>query len=165
MPSGWHSAAASLVLALSLALKFAVQDVNVVEDEPAALQALAKSLSAKGYSVVVPRADLPIVQAQLGGCRLTARVLDPHATYRDTELLKLPRGWTVTYVWRGGTGETLPRLGPLVEYYLARELVRTGFAASRAPVIMVSHQSGCALPGAIVSDLRASLERVPPAKS
>jgi hypothetical protein len=147
------------VLALSLALKLAVQDVAVEEDQRAATLALASALASHGYAVTADRPDLPIVQAQRNGCRFTARVLDSHGTYRDTELLKLPRGWTVHYVWRGGIDASLPRIGPLAVYYFARELARVGLAAGRTPVVMLSVQPGCALPDPAALDIALKLRR------
>ena len=160
MRGGWPSAAALLVIAASLALKLAVQHADVGEDQRAAVQALGDALVRDGYAVSVARPEVPVVQAQRAGCRLRARLLDPHGTYRDTELLKLPRGWTVAYGWRGSWRETLPRLGPLLEYYGARELARLDRAASRVPVIMLSSQSGCPRPSPAALDIRVSLQRV-----
>ena len=160
MPGSWRSGAAVLVIAASLALKLAVQDVAVGEDQRATVQTLGEALVREGYAVSPARPDLPIVRAQRAECRLKARVLDPHATYRDTELLKLPRGWVVSYGWRGSWRESLPRLGPLLEFYGARELARIGRAASRAPVIMLSSQPGCARPSPAKVDIRVRLQRV-----
>jgi hypothetical protein len=159
VPHGCSSAAAALVLVASLAGKLAIHDVDVVEDRPAATQALAASLASHGYAVAIPRATLPIVQAERNGCRFNARVLDPHGTYRDTELLKLPRGWSLAYVWRGDTNVTLPRFGPLIEYYLARERARLGIAAWRAPVIMLSLPPGCSAPNPVALNIRETLKR------
>lgn len=162
MRVGWPSCAAAVVIVASLALKLAVQDVAVGEDRRVAVAALGEALVSAGYSVSVAGPQLPIVRAVRAGCKSTARVLDPHATYRDTELNKLPRGWTVAYAWRGSWRTALPRFGPLGEYYVARELARIGQAASRAPVIMLSSQPGCARPDATTVDIRVRLEQVTP---
>jgi hypothetical protein len=140
---GWPSLAAAAVLAVSLGLKLAVQNAVVEEDSQGAVTGLATALSEVGYSVSVPRTDLPIVRAEQPGCTLTARVLDPHATYHDTELHKLQPGWRIAYVWRGKARSILPRIGPLGEYYVAREMARLGLTASRAPVVMLSLSPGC----------------------
>ncbi|HVR91066.1 MAG TPA: hypothetical protein VHG29_08250 [Novosphingobium sp.] len=163
MPVGWSSAGAAVVIVASLALKLMVQNVAVGEDRRVAVQALGKALLSQGYSVTPPGPELPIVRAERAGCKLTARVLDPHGTYRDTELNKLPRGWSVSYAWRRGWYGSLPRLGPLGEYYGAREFARIGRTVSRAPVIMLSLQPGCARPGAAAVDIRVSLQQVTPA--
>lgn len=159
MRPGWLETGAAVVLALSLGLKLAVLDVAIVEDQPAALGDLKAALGGQGYAVSVPRPEIPVVRAERGGCALTARVLDPHALYRDVELLKLPRGWSVAYGWRGEWREANPRFWPLAEYYTARQLARFGVQTNHGPVIMVSNQPGCALPGGSAADIRLHLLR------
>jgi hypothetical protein len=156
---GWPEAIAVLVIGVSLALKLAALNVTVDEDQRIALADLNASLAAQGYVVSVPRADLPIVRASHAGCSLTARILDPHGVYQDTELLKLPTGWSVAYGWRGEWQASLPRFWPLTEYYLARQAARLGASAGHSPVIMVSNQPGCALPNAAAADIRVRLFR------
>jgi hypothetical protein len=156
---GWLEAAAILVIGVSLALKLAVLNVAIDEDQRAALGQLKATLAAQGYAVSVPRADLPIVRSERAGCILTARILDPHGVYQDTELLKLPPGWSVAYGWRGEWQASLPRFWPLTEYYLARQAARLGVSARHSPVIMVLNQPGCALPDAAAADIRVQLFR------
>jgi hypothetical protein len=156
---GWLSTLAALLLAGSLVLKLAVHDVSVEGDQRVTAAALAGSLAGQGYSAAIPRAEVPVVAARRGYCSFTARVLDPHATYHDTELLKLPRGWSVAYVWRGAASRTLPRLGPLTEYFIARELGRIGLPAARAPVVMVLLQPACPPPDAAALGVREALGR------
>jgi hypothetical protein len=156
---GWLEAVAILVIGVSLALKLAVLNAAVDEDQRAALGDLKTRLAGQGYTVSVPRADLPIVRAERGRCSLTARVLDPHGVYQDTELLKLPLGWSVAYGWRGEWRVSLPRFWPLTEYYLARQAARFGVTARHAPVIMVLNQPGCALPESATADIRVRLYR------
>ena len=163
MRAGWIEAAALLVLVGSLGLKLAVLDVAVGEDPREAVAALAAQLARYGVRAQPDRGGLPIVRVEQGSCRFSARVLDPHGTYRDTELAKLPRSWNASYAWHGGWNATLPRLGPLGDYYLAREWVRIGREAVRAPVVMVLHPSGCPLPPAAGFWIRARLQRTTPA--
>lgn len=159
MPGGWSSTLAALVLAGSLALKLAVHDVSVEGDQRVTAAALAGALAGQGYSAAIPRAEVPVVQAQRGHCNFTARVLDPHGIYHDTELLKLPHGWSVAYVWRGTSSRSLPRLGPLTEYYIARELGRISLPAARAPVVMLLLQPACAPPDPAALNVREALGR------
>lgn len=159
MRGGWLSTLAALVLAGSLALKLAVHDVSVEGDQRVTAAALADSLAEKGYSADVPRAEVPVVAAKRGNCSFTARVLDPHGIYHDTELLKLPRGWSVAYVWRGTVSQSLPRLRPLTEYYIARELGRIGLPAARAPVVMVLLQPACPPPDPAALEVLETLGR------
>lgn len=159
MRGSWFSALAALVLAGSLALKLAVHDVSVEGDQRVTAVALAGALAGQGYSAAIPRAEVPVVAAGRGNCHFTARVLDPHGIYHDTELLKLPRGWSVAYVWRGTVSQSLPRLGPLSEYYSARELGRIGLPAARAPVVMLLLQPTCAPPDPAALNVREALGR------
>ena len=165
---GWHSFAAAFVLVLSLAIKLAVQDVAIGENPASAVEAIANALRLDGFVVSATSSAPPVVKAARGNCTLIARVLDPHGTFRDTALSKFPRGWPVTYVWRGSWRQSLPRLGPLIEYYVQREMARIGIAASRAPVIMVARQPGCTLPVPDFVDLRlrqSAISTVGPAPS
>ncbi len=159
MRLGWPEAIAILVIGVSLTLKLAVLNVAVNEDQRAALGDLRAKLAGQGYTVSEPRANLPIVSAARAGCSLTARVLDPHGVYQDTELLKLPPGWSVIYGWRGEWQASLPRFRPLTEYYLARQAARFGVSARHSPVIMVLNQPGCALPDAAAAQIRVRLFR------
>jgi hypothetical protein len=156
---GWVEAGAGLLLALSLGLKLAALDVEVVEDRPTALGDLKAALAGQGYAVSVPRPEIPVISAKRGGCELTARVLDPHALYHDVELMKLPPGWSVAYGWRGEWRAANPRFWPLAEYHAVRQLARFGTKTSHGPVIMVLNQPGCALPDSAAADIRLGLRR------
>lgn len=162
MRFGWLEAGAALTIALSLAFKLAMLDVAVTEDQGDALRGLEARLAAQGYAVSVPRAALPIVLGKRGDCSFTARVLDPHGLFRDTELLKLRPGWTVRYGWRGDWHAELPRLGPLVDYYLARQLARFGIDAHHVVVVMLSNAPGCPPPPAAAVDIRVEVRRAEP---
>lgn len=159
MRPGWLEGGAALVIGLSLALKLAVLNVAVAEDLPAAVDDLKSALARQGYAVSVPRPEIPVVRAERGACALTARLLDPHAVYQHTELLKLQPGWTVSYGWRGEWQERLPRFWPLAEYYVARQFARFGMATDHGPVTMVLSQPGCALPRGEAADIRLHLSR------
>lgn len=160
MPGVWHSATAALILAASLALKLALHGVSAEEDLNASAEEFARSLTLRHYAVERPRIDLPSVQARLGNCGFSARLLDPFGLYRDTELRKVPQGWRVAYTWRSRLTTSLPRFGPLAEYYSIRMLARLGRKVSRAPVIMLSIPPDCALPEPAELDVRVSLRRV-----
>lgn len=159
MRFGWLEGGALLALAASLGLKLSVLDVAVVEDQSGAVADLRTALSGQGYAVSMPRPEIPVLRAERSGCALTARVLDPHALYRDIELLKLPPGWSVAYGWRGEWREAIPRFWPLAEYYTTRQLARFGIESSHGPVIMVLNQPGCALPNSAAADIRLRLSR------
>jgi hypothetical protein len=160
VPKGWPSALAILVLAASLALKLAVHDVSVEGDQRVTVAALAGSLTQQGYEVSIPRSEVPVLVAKKRNCSFTARVLDPHGTYHDTELLKLQPGWSVAYVWRGHTSQSLPRLGPLAEYYISREIGRIGLPTERRPVVMVRLQPGCEPPDPAALNVREVLRKL-----
>lgn len=160
MPSGWSSILAILVLVSSLAFKLAVHDVSVEGDQRVTVAVLAGSLTRQGYEVSIPRGEVPALVAKHDNCSFTARVLDPHGTYHDTEFLKLQSGWSIIYVWRGRLSKSLPRLRPLVEYYISREIGRIGFFAERRPVVMVRLQPGCAPPDPAALNVREVLREL-----
>lgn len=159
MRLGWLEAGAALAIGLSLAVKLAVLNVEVAEDQREALRDLEADLSSLGYAASVPRADLPIVHGERGKCSFNARLLDPHGLFRDTELLKLPKGWDVHYGWRGSWQADLPRFGPLVEYYVARQVARFGIKARHAPVVMLSAAPTCPKLATGTVDIRLELRR------
>lgn len=163
MRGGWFSVAAGLILAASLALKFVVQDVSVAEDPEAAVTTLTRNLAQAGYTASIPDPAIPAVRAIRGDCVFTARVLDPHGTYHNTQLRKRPRDWRVAYAWRGAWYPALPRFAPLGDYYLARELARAGLRASRTPVVMLSLGPGCGLPDVRATETTVPLIRAAPA--
>ncbi len=160
MPGGWRSWAATAAIIGSLAIKLALLDMTVSEDWRDAVDDLEAALAHQGYAVAVPRADVPAVRAAQAGCVLVVRLLDPYATFRDTELAKLPPGWTVAYAWRDSWQSSLPRLGPLAEFYLGREIARIGSTASRAPVLMLSVSPRCGRPNASGLNIRVDLKRM-----
>lgn len=157
MPGGWLSAFGALALALSLALKLALPAAPLGEDLNAATADLSAALSGQGYAVTADGSGLPVVLASRAGCNLTARVLDPHGAFRDTQLLKRPPRWTVSYVWQGTWQAEMPKLGPLAELYRARIEARFGRQASRAAVVMVTRSPGCSAPAAKELNIRVPL--------
>mgnify|MGYP006951166895 CR=1 FL=1 len=95
------SLVAVAIIAATVVVKLAVQDVAVEEDLGAAMPRLEARLRERGYAVSRAPAGVPSVTAVRDRCAVTVRLIDAHGTYRDTELLKVPPGWTPRYAWRG----------------------------------------------------------------
>lgn len=146
MPRAALNLLAVLLIVATLAQKLRVQDTTVDEDLSAAIPGLKARLAGQGYAATQPRVELPRVVAAKAGCAATIRLIDAHGTYRDTELLKVPRGWTPRYAWRGAWYASLPRAAPLFDYYAARELARLGRPYQRSAVAMAYARPGCPLP-------------------
>ncbi len=49
------------------------------------------------------------------------------------------------YAWRGALTDSAPKLVPLSEFYLDRELRRAGFQATRHPIVAVAGNKSCEL--------------------
>jgi hypothetical protein len=49
------------------------------------------------------------------------------------------------YAWRGALTDLAPKLVPLSEFYLDRELRRAGFQANRHPIVAVAGNENCHL--------------------
>jgi len=159
---GWISPGLFNVTALALiagtvALKLAVQSVTVEEDRAVGAATLAANLAREGYTVEAVAKRPPRVDARRGDCRYALRVIDPHATFEPIARSQMPTGWAIAYGWRGTWHSAMPRLGPLTEYYVLREFVRTGFGAARAPVILLATAPGCANPAGGLADIRLDL--------
>lgn len=153
---------AALVLALTIGLKLRGNHAVPAENWPTAMRQVARNYAAAGYEVSAEPGRVFWINVQRGECRLTVRLLDPHAT-RDADVARdlAPIG-RVTYIWRGKWRDRLPRAGPLLEYYLQRELARQGLAASRRPVWIAALGGTCQdRPDPRLSDVPVALIPIP----
>jgi hypothetical protein len=150
------------LIALSLGLKLFGGLASPADDSAGALQALASNLTASGYTVQLELAKRTRVTATRGACRMVIKLLDPHATNYAAAIHTLSVEGRIAYNWRGLWRESLPRFGPLMEFYFKRELARHGLAASRHPVWIAALGPQCPdHPEVPFSDIEVALVPAP----
>lgn len=153
---------AALLLALTIGLKLCGDHAVPEENWPSAMRQTSRNYAAAGYDVSAEPGRFFWINIARGECRLTLRLLDPHATRGADVARDLAPIGRITYIWRGKWRDRLPRAGPLLEYYFQRELARQNLAASRRPVWIAAVGKRCRdRPDPRLSDVPVTL--VPPA--
>jgi len=78
-----------------------------------------------------------------GACTILVTEYDPHGTTAEpVERLARPLGRPV-FLWRGRFSPEAPKLAPLMQFYLERELRRAGFSPARRPIVAIAATPGC----------------------
>lgn len=144
------------MLLLSLGGKLLANGATV-EPDPILFAARAESaLRAAGFETKrVKRPMGLLVYGRKEGCRAMIGEYSPYGTFAETLALRAAPVGPLRFAWRGRIHDEAPKLVPLTEYYLRRELVRIGIQAPRAPIAALALSPGCPTP-----DLRP-LESLP----
>lgn len=141
--SGARLAIAAL-LALSIGSKAlfsrpapAIRDLQLSADG-------AALLAAAGFvTSVETRPFGNIVHARRGPCRLMLAEYSSYGTMAvPLAALAAPIG-RLRFAWRGVVHETAPKLLPLVDFYVRRELRRAGFHPAHRPIIAFAAGRRC----------------------
>ena len=134
------------LLVLSLGLKLGASRSEPVSDEQLFASQVSRFLEREGYSTAAELRPLGMmVRARRDGCRLAIRNYPPHGTLAQAYArLARPVG-PLHFVYRGRVSDGAPKLLPLSEYFVGRELRRLGIAAPRAPILAVAASRGCDL--------------------
>jgi hypothetical protein len=132
------------LLVLSLGLKLAASRSEPLPDGQLFASQVSRFLERDGYSTATELRPLGMmVTAQRDGCRLAIRNYPPHGTLAETYVrLARPIG-PLHFVYRGRVSDRAPKLVPLTEYFIGRELRRLGVAAPRAPILAVAASPAC----------------------
>jgi hypothetical protein len=119
---------------------------NVATPEPSLdpfRAAGARLLGAQGWSVWKDPAG-PL-RGRRGGCRVLLGDYSPYGTFADVYAeMARPIG-PLRFAYRGARYERAPKLRPLVEFYLGREVRRLGYRVPRHPIAAFAVTRGCAL--------------------
>ena len=84
-----------------------------------------------------------LIFARDADCRMMVSDYRPHGTLADA-LTSYGRAVVpLHYVWRGDRCEAAPKLLPLTEFFMERELRRLGFSPQRHPILAVAASEGC----------------------
>lgn len=84
-----------------------------------------------------------IVTGERGACRMMVGDYSPDGTLAEPIAAAARSIGPLSYLWAGETYERAPKLRPLVEYYVRRELGRLGFSLRRWPILAVATGAGC----------------------
>ena len=137
------SLAAAAILIVTLGIKLASLGAKPAVDGRRFLADLGTALSREGFAVSVQGSRMRRIVAERGDCRIKARYYPPHGTLQDA-IEDLGRGIGPTrYVYRGEWRSTPPKIRPLMEFYLQRELARAGIAIPMPAIAAVSASPAC----------------------
>ncbi|HEV7660427.1 MAG TPA: hypothetical protein VGO55_11330 [Allosphingosinicella sp.] len=143
------SARARVVLAVFLLLTLGVK-LLWTRDAPAPDGALfvataEATLRGQGFRTgrIVKRFGT-IVRGERGACRLTVGDYTPDGTLAEPLEAESRSVGALRFVWAGEASARAPKLRPLVEFYLKRELGRLGFHPARRPILAVAANPACA---------------------
>jgi hypothetical protein len=144
--------AASLVfaglLAASLSGKLLANRMEPAPDAALLDAAVAGLLRADGFRVAPESHGFAILlRGRRPGCTILAGDYDPHGTFDETfRQLAAPVG-PLRFAWRGRSFDAAPKLRPLLDFYVRRELRRIGMAPARTPIVAYAASPGCDLDG------------------
>jgi hypothetical protein len=135
--------AASLLLTLGVKLLW-TRDAPVPDD--ALFVATAEeTLRAQGFRTDrIVRRFGTIVRGARGGCRLMVGDYPANGMFAEPLAAESRGIGTMRFVWRGEVSAQAPKLRPLLEFYVKRELGRLGFRAERRPILAIAANAACA---------------------
>jgi hypothetical protein len=144
--SGRHRLVVAAVLALTVGLKAAsTRAVPAPDVELFASRAEALLQDAGFRTGRTVRPFGTVLFGRRGDCTLMVADYLPQGTFAEPIGRLGQSAGPLLYYWRGGIGETAPRLGPLIEYYIGRELRRVGFSPPRHPILALAGSQSCDL--------------------
>ena len=134
--------AAALLLTLGLKLLWTRE--APVPDAALFVTSAESLLQAQGFRTErVVRRFGTVVRGQRGPCRLLVGDYPPDGTLAEPLAAEGRSVGPFHYVWAGESSAAAPKLAPLVEYYVKRELGRLGFRPARRPILAVAAGHGC----------------------
>lgn len=134
------------LIAVTAVLKILSSRPETPPSNRAVIAPLTAALSESGLTVrVLPSPAGAIVFATAKSCRLWARDYLPYGTALAYYRSRATGYGPLAFVYQGRVYDRPPKVGPLLSFFLGRELARLGLDASRAPIIAVAASPGCAL--------------------
>ena len=83
------------------------------------------------------------LMARRGACRLKAREFPPHGTLQDAYVELGHAVGPTRYAYRSAWLAAPPKMRPLLDYYVQRELARIGIDVPRRPIVAVAVGTAC----------------------
>jgi hypothetical protein len=84
-----------------------------------------------------------LVDGRRGGCRLRVGDYSPYGTFADRFAERARPVGPLHFAYRGVLYVRAPKLVPLIDFYIRRELRRVGLPAARHPIAAVAASPGC----------------------
>lgn len=139
------SFAFAALLLISLAAKAALIAPAPEPDSHRVAGEAAAMLRDQGFLTAFESRPLGIlVHARRGGCRLLVVDYNPYGTFAATIAERARPVGPLRFVYRGELYAQAPKLVPLLDFYVYRELRRVGIGARRHPIAAIAWQ-GCDL--------------------
>jgi hypothetical protein len=130
--------------ALSLSGKLLANRMEPAPDAGLLDARLAGLLRAGGYRVAPESHGFAILlRGQRPGCTILAGDYDPHGTFDETFRQISARIGPLRFAYRGRSAASAPKLRPLLDFYVRRELRRVGMTPARMPIIAYAASPGC----------------------
>lgn len=140
------SAFFGLLLALTLAGKGLTNRPAFGSDEAPFVKSAMALLREEGFTVRPERRPRGmVVYGRKGDCTMMVRDYSPYGTLANIYASAGQAIGPLHYVYRGAIYERAPKLVPMMEFYLHRELARVGLAVPRAPILAVAAKPNCVL--------------------
>lgn len=140
------SAAFAALLLVSLGAKAVLTAPAAEPDSRRFAGEAAAMLRARGFATHFEKRTFGVlVEGRRGDCRLAVGDYTPYGTFADRfDQLARPIG-PLRFVYRGASHAQAPKLVPLLDFYMSRELRRVGLATLRHPIAAVAASPGCDL--------------------
>jgi hypothetical protein len=134
------------LLLVSLGAKAAVTAPSAEPDPRRFAGEAAAMIRARGFAILFEKRTFGILaEGRRGNCRLVVGDYTPYGTFADRfDQLARPIG-SLRFVYRGDFHAQAPKLVPLLDFYMFRELRRVGLPALRHPIAAVAASPGCDL--------------------
>jgi hypothetical protein len=84
-----------------------------------------------------------VVTGNRGACRLMVGEYPPDGTLAEPLAVAARSIGPLAYIWAGETYAQPPKLRPLTDFYVRRELGRLGISIRRWPILAVATGAGC----------------------
>lgn len=140
------SLAFAALLLVSLAAKAALTAPAPEPDGRRLAVEAAAMLGGQGFVTAFEQRPLgTLVHGRRGDCRLLVGDYTPYGTFADIFAARARPVGPLRFVYRGAFYARAPKLVPLTEFYIYRELRRIGIPARRRPLIAVAASPGCDL--------------------
>jgi hypothetical protein len=143
--SGRARAALAAVLLLTLGVKLLWTRDAPAPDHALFVVTAEAILQGQGFRTgrIVKRFGT-IVRGERDACRLTVADYPADGTLAEPLEAESRGIGPLRFVWAGEASLRAPKLRPLAEFYLKRELGRLGFHPARRPIIAVAANPACA---------------------